>query len=347
LGRGEWRDAPAAPPPAEPAPVAAPPAAPPAAPIAGAPPAAEALRSPPPLEGSDRALASPRRTWVAKLASRAGAGLAAGALVLAALELPSTAPPVAPVSAAAAVAVASALLPRIAWFTTAAVLATWLALGAGLDGAALVALLAVLPTPLLLPRAGTAWSMPAAAPLLGTIALAPAFVAVAGLASTTLRRAALGAAGFLWLAAAEALSGEKLLYGAPAAVPAAGTWTASLPTALTEAVAPFVFIPALAPALLWALFAALAPLAVRGRSPGADLARGAVWAAALATALLALGEVVVGSGGGSDPRGGVLGPIVAVVLLLAVKSVRGVPFEAVDTHGERPPATRMSRADVA
>jgi eukaryotic-like serine/threonine-protein kinase len=271
----------------------------------------------------------------------------AGALVFGGLTYPAVAPPVAPLTGAGLVALATALLPRIAWLATVPALVAWLALGAGLDGAALVAAVALAPTPLLLPRAGATWSLPALAPLLGTIALAPAFAGVAGLASTTARRAGLGAAGYLWLAAAEALTGARLLYGAPIAVSPPEDWTASLPDALTDALVPFVSTPALAPALLWALFAALVPLAVRGRSFRPDLARGAVWASALASALVALGDALGGTGAGSDPRGAVLGPLLALALVLGVSALRRARFIGPSTRGEHPPIGAMGSPDVA
>jgi eukaryotic-like serine/threonine-protein kinase len=299
------------------------------------------------VEPSADADAPLRRPILTEVRKRAGAGVAAGALVLAALSDPAVAPPVAPVTGAAVVALATALLPRVAWLATTLALVAWLALGAGLDGAALVVMVALAPTPLLLLRAGPAWSLPALAPLLGAIALAPAFAALAGLASTVVRRAGLGAAGYLWLAAAEALAGERFLYGAPAAVPSPEGWTASLPDALTDVLLPFVSTPALAPALVWAVFAALVPLAVRGWSLGADLARGAVWAAALASALLALGDVLAAADAGSDPHGAVLGPILGIAVVLGISTLRRARFDRPGVRDEHPPVAAMGSPDVA
>ena len=288
-----------------------------------------------------------RPTRFAGLLLRAGAGLAAGGLMLAALELPDVSSPVAPVPAASVVAASVALLPRVAWLLAAVAALLWLGLGAGLDGAALLVLLAVAPTPLLLARVGTAWSVPALAPLLGTITLGPAYVAVAGLASTPLRRAALGAAGYLWLAGAEALTGDPLLHGAPAAVPSPGEWESSLPSALTEAVPPFLTTPALVPALVWAVFAAVLPLAVRGRSPKLDLVRGSIWAGGLIAALLGLGDLLASGGAGLEARGTVAGPIVGLVLAVAAAGVRAGAREAPRRRGDRPPADAMDRPVVA
>ena len=288
-----------------------------------------------------------RPTRFVSLLARAGAGLAAGGLVLAALGLPEASSPVAPVPAAGVVGVSVALLPRVAWLLAALAAVLWLGLGAGLDGAAVLVLLAVAPTPLLLARAGWAWSVPALAPLLGTIALGPAYVAVSGLASTPIRRAALAAAGYLWLAGAEALTGDSLVYGAPAAVPAPGEWESSLPSALSDAVPPFLSTPALVPALAWGLFAALLPLAVRGRSPKLDLVRGSIWAGGLVAALLGLGDLLASGGAGLDARGTVVGPFVGLVFAVAAAGVRAGAREAPRRRGDRPPADAMDRPVVA
>lgn len=305
-------------------------------------PPAERLHAPPPVPAGEPA---PLDRRLAAVTARVAGGLAAAALVLAALTLPVADPPLSTGTAAAAAALAVALLPRIAWLAVAAALLGWLAAGAGLDGAALVVLAALLPTPLLLPRAGRAWSLPALAPLLGTIALAPAFVGVAGLATSSARRAGLGAAGFLWLSAAEALSGERLLFGAPAQVPAPGAWEPSLVAAATEALPPFFSTPALAPGLAWAVFAALVPLAVRGRSLALDLARGSLWAGGLVVTHLALGDLV--APGGLDARGAAVGPVVALLFVLLATAVRRGLNEPSPEPGKAPPAEAMDRPLVA
>src|SRR5947208_2982192 len=157
-------------------------------------------------EGSDPL---PRRRG-ALLAARAGAGLAAGALAAAALAGLADTPPVAPLAAAAAVAVAVALLPRLAWLAGAAALLVWL-VAAGRAGTALLLAPAIALVPPLLPRAGIAWSLPAAAPALGLAGLGAAACALAGAATTVVRRAALGALSALWLVFGEALLGRRLL----------------------------------------------------------------------------------------------------------------------------------------
>jgi hypothetical protein len=188
---------------------------------------------------------------------------------------------------------------------------------AGREGTALVLAAALAPTPLLLPRAGTLWSVPALAPLLGAVALAPLFVAVAGLAATALRRAGLAMAGFLWLVAAEALSGSELLFGSPDGTGSHEAWESSLMKALEDAVAPLFSSPALAPLVAWAVFAVLLGVVVRGRFFWFDLAGGALWAAGLVAAHSALGDLLESSVPLADARGAVAGAVLGCVVALA------------------------------
>ncbi len=180
-----------------------------------------------------------RQPWPTLIAGRAAAGLAAGLLVLLGVGLgpdPSFAVGTAALIAAGAVA----LLPRVGWITAAMGVCAWLASPeAGQEGTALVLTVALLPIPLLLPRAGLLWSAPILAPLLGAIGLAPLFVgAVAWLGRTVWQWAGLAVAGLLWLRIAEVLTGDDLLYGgAPPASPRAG-WEASVVDATRDAIEP-------------------------------------------------------------------------------------------------------------
>jgi hypothetical protein len=210
-----------------------------------------------------------------------------------------------------------------------------------------VILLAVAPTPLLLPRARTLWSLPALAPLLGVVALAPAFVALAGVASTSARRAGLGVAGFFWLAGAEAVTDDARLFGAPAAVPGSATWEASVAGGLSDAVVPYLTTPALLPALAFAGLAALLPLAVRGRSLRFDLARGAVWAGGLVAALAVMGDLLSDGGADPSPRGAVVGALLGVVAAVAVATLRTGFRERGPSARERPPAEAIDRRFLA
>ena len=172
---------------------------------------------------------SPReRSLGPRLLPRLGAGAATGLLALLVLTQLGPEPPFSVAGASLGAAVACALLPRLGWIATAVAACLWLASPeAGREGTALVLAAACVPVPLLLPRAGLWWSVPALAPLLGTIGLAPMFVGVAALAPTPRRRAGLGAAGFLWLAFAEIATGRSLLFGIPSGALPRPEWAGS------------------------------------------------------------------------------------------------------------------------
>jgi eukaryotic-like serine/threonine-protein kinase len=252
------------------------------------------------------------------LAGRLGAGLAAGGLAAAALEYPDTAPPVAPLAVGTVVAIAVMLLPRIAWLATLAAAAVWFVLPEnGLGGAALVLLAGAALVPLLLPRAGLLWSVPALAPLLAVAGLGPLFVVAAGFASTASRRAGLAAAGFVWLAIAEVASGRTLLFGAPDGATHHHEWERSISAAADHALAPLVTTPALLPALAWVALAVLAPVVVRGRSLTLDLLGAILWTAALIAGHQAIGRVLSDGGQAADAHGLAAGAVLAAVALVA------------------------------
>ena len=242
------------------------------------------------------------RLLPADLVTRALAGIAAAGLVLAGIETLGP-DPTFPVAAwVAATAAAVALLPRLGWLAAAVGVTGWLG-SELLDGTALVVGLALAAVPALLLRAGRLWSAPVAAPLLGVIGIAPAFVGAAGLASTAWRRAGLGAAGFLWLAAAELLSSEELLLGPPQDADSRGEWAGSLSGAVTDAIVPLITSPAFLPVVAWAAFAALLPVVVRGRSLPFDVIGALVWAAALVAAHQGIAELAAGDVPLDQPRG--------------------------------------------
>ena len=215
-----------------------------------------------------------------------------------------------------------AVLPRIGWILSALFVCGWLGTPeADRPGTALVLAAALVPTPLLLPRAGLLWSVPALAPLLGAIALAPLFVGIAALASTAARRAGLAAAGFLWLAITEVLTGDELLFGARRRhARARASWEGSVLDAASDALAPLVSSPALAPAVVWVAFAVVLPLVVRGRWAWMDLLGGALWAVGLVAALGLLGDMLAATTELERARGAaagaVLGGLVAVTVTL-------------------------------
>ena len=254
-----------------------------------------------------------------RLAERAAAGLAAGGLVLAALEGLGPKPSFSVLAAAGIAAVATAVLPRIGWLLAVIGLCAWLVSPeADRQGTALLLLAAAAPIPLLLPRAGLLWSVPVLAPLLGTIALGPAFVGIAALASTPARRAGLAAAGFWWLVLAEALTGKILLFGSPDGTLPRAEWEGSISAAASDALQPLVTTPALAPALAWVVVAVALGLAVRGRWLAVDLVGAALCAAGLIAAHLALGDALAADVALDHARGAVAGSIVAALLVLVI-----------------------------
>ncbi|MFL5825991.1 MAG: protein kinase domain-containing protein [Thermoleophilaceae bacterium] len=259
-----------------------------------------------------------RLTWPARLA----AGLAAGALMAAALALLGPPAPASPAAVAAGCALAVAILPRAGWLAGAAGLLGWL-IGEGEPGTALVIAPVLAATPLLLPRSPLLWSVPVLAPLLGAVGLAPAFAALAGFGGRLRRRAALAAAGVVWLVGAEALTGKALLFG-----PADGTeprsgWAGSLTGAAEHAVWPAISSPALLAALAFCLLAALVPLAVRARNLTADIVLGAIWAAGLVAALRALDDVMDSHMRLASARGAVAGSLVGAAAAIALSRVWG------------------------
>jgi hypothetical protein len=253
-----------------------------------------------------------------RVAARAFAGAALGCLVLAGLAFLGDAEPRSAPLAAVAAGIATALLPRIGWLASALALCGWLATAGGRPGSALVVLVAAMAVPLLMPRAGLLWSLPVAAPLLGALGLAPAFVGLAALAPTALRRAGLAAAGLVWLFGAEALTGEALLFGVPDAVPGTATWQDSLSAAASDVVAPIASSPQTTALIVWAGFAALLPLLLRGRWLAMDCVGAALWAAGLMVALAAVGDMVAGGAVLDQARGAVAGALVGAVAAVAI-----------------------------
>jgi eukaryotic-like serine/threonine-protein kinase len=252
----------------------------------------------------------PRLALPARLCAGLGAaGLAASALV----GFSDGAPPVSPALAAAVVGAAVFLLPRLAWLAAAAATLGWLLVD-GQDGTALLVLAAIGPVPILLPRAGVLWSLPAAAPLLGLAGLAPVYATVAGLAGNVARRVALGALGGLWLFLGEPLLARHLLAGH--AVP--GAWSEDGRTAFHDVLVPMLDAHLGAVALVFAVTAGLLPWLVRGRRLAPDLVAATAWAAGLAAGL----QAAVAPAGA---RGAIAGAALAAVLALVARAAGAGP----------------------
>ena len=262
---------------------------------------------------------------------RVAAGAAAGGLVLAALQILAAPPDFLPAPAVAGLAaVLVALLPRIGWMLCAAAVLVWLASPeADQRGVALVLAAALAPTPFLLPRAGLLWSVPALAPLLGAVALAPLFVAVAGITSTVWRRAGLAIAGFGWLLAAEIVSERTLLFGAPRDVEPPVVWDHTLLGAAQEAIFPMVTSLAMVPAAAWAVLAVALGVLVRGRNVALDVVGAVTWALAMILAHDWLADLLVGVVPAPAPRGAaagaVLGALTAFVAAVVLRRRRSEP----------------------
>jgi eukaryotic-like serine/threonine-protein kinase len=255
--------------------------------------------------------------------ARAVAAVAAGLMLFLALDLLGPAPPVAPIAAAGVAALVVALLPRIGWLAAAAAVIGWL--GTSQPGTALVLAVAAAAVPVLLFRAGALWSVPALGPVLGAIGLGPMYAAVAGMGSRSAwRRAGLGAAGFLWLAAAEVVTGRSLLYGVADGTQPRARWDGSLAHAAEHAIYPAISGPALAPAAVFAVFAVLLPLAVRGRNLTFDVILAAAWAAGLVAALHATDSLLAANVRLAAARGSTAGALLGAALAVAAAHARAL-----------------------
>jgi hypothetical protein len=168
-----------------------------------------------------------------------GAAALAG-LTAAALIAPVPAAPAPALALPLAAALLALLRPRLGYLIAAVGLAAWFA-AVGRPGTALVLAVATIPPALLVRRSERALMLPAAAPALGALGIAPAFPLLAGLASEWRDRVLLGVTGFLWLALAEVALGRDLILGAPVAPPRG--WQESASAGATEVLAPLAVSP--------------------------------------------------------------------------------------------------------
>jgi hypothetical protein len=261
-------------------------------------------------------IAPPERDPV-RVPARVLAGLAAGALAGAALQWLGPPAPVPVLGGAAGCAVVVAVLPRLGWIATLAALIVWLADLA--PGLAMFVALAGVPVVLLVRGTPARWSLPAVAPGLGIASLATGYVALAGQAPRLAQRFTLGLLGCWWLLLAEALSGERLLFGVGGRggiVAAAGTAEQSSGAVLRDVAAPLVQSGALLVGVAWGVAAAVLPFLVRGRVAAVDIVAATAWAAGLATATQALS----GGIGVSDPGTVIPGAILAGALAVVARA---------------------------
>jgi len=215
------------------------------------------------------------------------------------------------------------VLPRAVWFACALAVIVW-ELAAGRSGVALLVAAAAAPLILLLPRrAGIGWLTAALAPALGLIGLAGVFPAIAGQASGARKRAGLGALGFWWLMLAEPLLGRQLWLGEPRGTPARAVWEGSVSSAAVHVLGPLLSLAVLFGVVLWALAALILPWIVRGRHAALDVAAATIWSAALVSVAAALDRSSSAYGAHPSPRGAILGAVLAGVLAVSARALRG------------------------
>ena len=256
-----------------------------------------------------------RLVWQAR--ALAGAAAAAAATWLShALLAPGSAPS-APLALTALVAGGVVLLlPRLGWIA----IAIYLCAGAALQGepgAAVIVVAGVLIPIVALPASPALWPVSAAAPALGLIGLAGGWPAIAGYAQRPWRRMMLGATGWLWLGLATPLADRTLYLPAPRGSAPRRAWEGSISTAVEHVLAPLAHSGVLAPAVVWAAAAILAPWMVRRRSPMADVLRAVLWSAAVVCATALTVIAVHGSERASTAPSAAAGAVAATLLTLA------------------------------
>ncbi len=212
------------------------------------------------------------------------------------------------------------LLPRIG-FVLLGVTLTVAAAAGGQPGEALLVAAALCTPALLLARSGSNWPLAIGAPLLGAVGLAGAWPALAARASNSWQRAALGFIGWLWLIAAELLTGSRFYLRLPAAIPPRTVWAPSIFHTAHHVLGALEGSGVIAGALVWALAAALLPMATGSGS----LARSTLKVTAWALGLVAATAIALTAGSGLALRSfGVVmaGTVAAVLVALGPTALR-------------------------
>jgi hypothetical protein len=246
--------------------------------------------------------------------------------------------PIAPTVAALIAAGVVLVVPRLG--TTLGGLALIvLAADQGHPGGGLLVALVLALTAATMPAHGRGWTLPCGAILLGTISLAGIWPAVLGRSGLRSReRAAIAAAGYVWLAAATAFTGRTLYASVHPSFPLAAAWTGSLQVTLHDVVIVMLDSGVLAGAAVWALAAALAPVLVRGRSLLRDAPLATIWAAGTLVATELSARLLAAGGPGPPPRGAALGAVLGGAILIAPAiSRRGHAVERSRTVSHRVP----------
>jgi hypothetical protein len=156
--------------------------------------------------------------------------------------------------------------------------------------------------------------------LLGLVALAPAYPALAGQARKAWTRAALGALGACWLVLAEPLLGKLLFVGSGSGATTLPHWEDSARAAIDHALWPAFRTGAISLAVVWALAAVVLPWMVRGRSLATDVLAAAAWAGALAAASGYVADLALAGG---QARGIAAGSALAALLAVVLRLARG------------------------
>jgi eukaryotic-like serine/threonine-protein kinase len=198
---------------------------------------------------------------------------------------------------------------RVALLVAVTALLAWLGVVAAYPGTALVAGALLLPALLMLPSP-LHWGLPALAPLLGAVGIAPAYPAFASLAATPGRRALLALLGWAWLVAAEAILGSRLLF--ETASPAPEGWSRSIAEAASGVLLPIVAPRSVLVALVWAGGAVVLGAVIRGRMVALELIAVLLWAAGLVALHGALAD------GAPEPAAG---PLAAALIAVAVAAL--------------------------
>jgi eukaryotic-like serine/threonine-protein kinase len=262
----------------------------------------DAASDPEPAAAREPGYAWPPRA----LDAAAAAGLTVWLVVTA--FRPAHGGPISPAVAGLLAGVLSLLLPRLGWAVVVAALCVTAA-AQHQDGAALVILIMLLLPVLLLPARAPAWPLAAGAPALGLIGLAGCWPAVAARATSSWRRAVLGAVGWVWLLLAGSIAGKGLYLPRVPGTPPPQVWVGSLPQTVHHVLAPLISTGVLAPALVWAVAAVVLPWLVSGRSPALDVVRVVIWAALLVSAT----GVAITAAHPSDPVGAAPGAAIGAV----------------------------------
>jgi hypothetical protein len=218
-----------------------------------------------------------------------------------------TTSPLAPAALGLVCAGVVLLAPRLGWAVAMAALAGLAALQGHTGGAVLLLALTGASTVLLLPVTRL-WALPAGAGVLAVVGVTGAWPALAAYAvRRAWQRAILGGVGFLWVAAAGALS-PVMLFSTRPRLAAPAVWTRSVSVTLHQVLIPLFESGVLAAAASWALAAAVAPWLVSRRHPLRSLVAVTVWSAVTVATVQNLG-----------PRhlsGAVIGALVGAVVLL-------------------------------